>query len=339
MQIRTNEELVQVLQKAQILAAGGGIATAEDAAEFVNLMQDQTDFLGQIRVENDIENGLNLHSWELDGNVTVPDDEGVTPPADDIIDVPRRKNLLQPVPVKSMFDIGFTFLRTNILSRARNQTGAPGDDRGGDSDEAIVEQALNDLFAQRMGKDITEMAWFADTAVVVPAPADPTYRNLKMLSAFDGLFKKFGADPDIITIATPGDLGQPGGTTYREHFRAMLALLPEDYKQDRRDLRFFLSYNNKDNYEDEIAERGTALGDRVVTGVEDLTWRSIPLFPPYKFGDVNIVLTHRRNIAVGFGRTISFGVDIDNRAGLIKVTIRAQVDSHFVVPGAVVHSS
>lgn len=303
----SNEELLQIL-KAQITTGLGGLASAQDANEFIDLAVEQTAVLQNIRVETGIKTSMNLDALDLGEPAMVGATEATAPDAADVVTPTHIRKVLQPIEVISAYDVSFSFLRKNIEG-----------DR--------VNESLNRIFAKRFGKDTVQLIFSGDNSIV------DTDRTSKLLKILDGFVQQ--AVDDATVHDYPID-ASPAYTS--EVFPEMLAMLPKDYKDQRDQLAFFCSANVYDAYADEIGARATALGDMVLVGNygQALTYKGIALKPVYGLADGNIILTLMNNLAVGFGQEMTVGRDIYNRTRILQVTITAEIDCKFVVGDAVV---
>lgn len=303
----SNEELLQVL-KAQITTGLGGLASAQDANEFIDLAVDQTAVLQKLRVETGIRTSMNLDALDLGDPAMVGASEGSAPAAADVVTPTHTRKVLQPIEVISAYDVSFSFLRQNIEG-----------DR--------VNESLNRIFAKRFGKDTVQLVFSGDNSIT------DTDRTSKLLKILDGFVQQAVDDATVHDYTIDAS---PAYTT--EVFPEMLALLPKDYKDQRDQLAYFVSANVYDAYADEIGGRATALGDMVLVGNygQALTYKGISLIPVYGLDDGRIILTLMNNLAVGFGQEMTVGRDIYNRERLLKVTITAEIDCKYVLGDALV---
>ncbi|APF20392.1 hypothetical protein Calab_1459 [Caldithrix abyssi DSM 13497] len=303
----SNEELQEIL-KAQITTGLGGLASPQDAEEFIDLAVEQSAVLQAIRVETGIKTSMNLDALELGEPAMVAATEATAPAPDDVVAPTHIRKVLQPVEVIAAYDVSFSFLRKNIEGDRVNET-------------------LNRIFAKRWGKDTVQLIFTGDTALT------GTTRTDKLKKILDGFVKQAEGDADVhdYTIPdTPTYSGKDGV------FNSMLKLLPKDYRDQRAELSFFCSQNVVDAYLDELGERATSLGDTVLLQGEKMPYRGVVLRPVFGMPDNRIILTLNQNLAVGFGEQMTVGRDISNRERLLKVTITGQIDCKYVVGDAVV---
>ena len=305
----TNEEMIAQVRKAVTATGdGSGLAAPQDAEEFVDLAVEQTAILSQIHVVTGIRTTYNLDAISLAEPVLVAGTEGSAPADDDVVSPSRVRRVLQPKECVAAFDVSYSFLRQNIEGER-------------------VNESLNRLFAKRFGKDVVMAAFMGDTTLA------GTSRTNKTLRVVDGFVKRALSDASVHEYVIPAS---PSYSTVV--FPGMLSQLPKDYRDEREDLGLFVSADVYDAYAAEIGSRATALGDMILAGAwgKALSYMGITLYPVFGLASDRVVLTLRQNLAVGFGREMTPGVDFDNRARLMKVTITADVDASYVQGDALV---
>lgn len=305
----TNEQLVRLL-KAQIdTSTAAGLASPQDAEEFIDLSVDQTPVLRELRVQTGIRTSFNLDSLMLGEPTMVAAAEGTAPDAADVIAATRNRKVLTPVSSLAAYDVTFDWLRQNIA----------GPDR--------ANQQLNELFAKRMGKDVVHLAFMGDDSL------DTSSRTNKLLRILDGFVAQMEGDADVHDYVIPAN-----PSYVSQVFPGMVSELPKDYRDQRDMLRFYVSADVLDAYADEIGARATAAGDTVLLGAwrESLMFKGIKLVPVYGLDDGRIVLTLKDNLVIGFGQEMEVGKDVDNRKRLLQVTLTVGVDAKYVEGDAVV---
>lgn len=308
----SNEELLETLKKATLLTTTGGLASAQDAEEFIDLSVDQTPVLGAMRVETSIRSSLNIDSLEIGEPSMMTDTEATEPAAGDIISPAVPRKTLTPKPVRADYDVSLKWLRRNIVGEQANAQ-------------------LNTLFAKRWGKDSVQLAFNGDTST-----SPVTSRTDKLLVVLDGFIVAALAD------ATVNDYTIPATPTYSGKggvFNSMLGLLPKDYRDERELLNFFCSQTVLDDYLDELGERNTALGDTVLLRGEKTPYKGIVIHGTYKMPDDKIILTPGRNLSVGYGEEMNVHTFINGRKGVWEVTIRGDIDVKHISGDALVLGS
>lgn len=302
----TNEELIALLEKAQITTSLGGQASAQDATEFIDLAVDQTEVLKRIRVESGIKTSYNIDGIALGAPVTVSATEATAPVSGDVNTPTITRATLQPIEVIAPFDVSFSFLRKNIEGERVNDT-------------------LNKLFAKRFGKDMVMLAFNGDDSNTGTSRVD------KLLKIKDGFYVQAAADVNVHSVTISG------ADYLSTIFPNMLAALPKDYKDDREQLGLFVSPDVAEAYAQQIGARNTSLGDQILTGIALPRFRGIEVIPVYGNDDAKMVLTPKSNLVVGFGQEMTIGRDVYNRRRIVEVTITAEVDMKYAVSDALVY--
>ena len=164
-----------------------------------------------------------------------------------------------------------------------------------------------------VGRDIDELVIQGDSA-----SADD------YLALFDGMLK---------TSATNVNAKAPIGTLIHQDFVDTLVIMPEEFQRDLNQLRFYTSVKAVHDYRAQLAGRVGAVGDKNLqsggplapTGISLV---GVPMFPKTKGAGSNeteLLLTHPKNINVGFHRqiTIETDRDISARQYIVVVSLRA----------------
>lgn len=305
----TNEEIAQLIEKATITQATGGLLSAQQTEEFMNLMVDQTPIMRQMRVETGIAKSMTIDGLEFGESVIVGGTEGEAPDSADVVAPSMPRLTLTPTELVAAVDISYSWLRSNI-SREN------------------AEEDVNNALGKRIGMDLLDIIFNGDTSIV------GTTRRDKALKTIDGILKKANADSNVHddTIAATPTWGGSGG-----ELSAQLRLLPKEYRDDRASLAHLLSVDTLDEFEDEVADRQTVAGDNVLFGDQAVSrHKRVQLLAPYRFPNDTVLTTVRRNIAIGFGREMQFYKENNHRARKLEITVVIDMDCGYVFGDAVV---
>lgn len=199
------------------------------------------------------------------------------------------------------------------------------------SDEVFEDQVegdafgttLSEMLAEAVGRDVEELAIQADNgdAIVNHGEGASAY-----LQQFDGWIKQAHSGTGANTYDATGD-----GTDYQKMFKELLDALPDRYKRDRTNWRYYVPVTLEEQYRDILANRATGLGDMALQGNNEITYqgivvRGVPLFPVNS--DVSfILLANRRNLYMGWHRRITVEQFRDPREGQRSYTVTARVDA------------
>ena len=304
----TNEQLIAMLEKANITTSLGGQQSAQDVQKFVDLATDQTAVLKAIRSETGIVTSRNVDAIDLGDPAMVAATEVTAPDSADVVAPTINRKTLSPTEVLLAYNISFDFLRKNIEGNNVNAT-------------------LNKLFAKRYGKDVVIAAFNGDDSIT------DTTRLAKCKKILNGFIVQAQADPAV------HDVSVSGADYLTTIFPNLLDALPKDYKDDREALGLFVSPDVAEAYAQQIGDRNTAYGDTVLTNNALPRFRGIQLIPVYQMSDTKMILTPKSNLCIGFGQNMTVGMDIYNRRRVIEYTIIASLDAKEIVGDALVLGS
>jgi hypothetical protein len=184
--------------------------------------------------------------------------------------------------------------------------------------------SLERTIASRFGFDVEDLMVNGDTG-----SGDP------FIALLDGWLKQAvdsGNSLDATSI----------GQDYQEIFRRLLTLLPDRFKRNlETDYRFYVPKRLEEKYRDILADRGTALGDLMLTGKNEVTYQGILVrgVPSFAITSAtpdtsHVLLSHRSNLYAGFHRNIKFETWRDPREGAMSFIVTSRVDAKVAVPEA-----
>ena len=188
---------------------------------------------------------------------------------------------------------------------------------------------LEVLIADRFGYDVEEL--------LVNGDEESADKYLKLLDGW--LVLAEGEAGNV--VEAEGD-----GQDYQTIFKKLLQSLPERHK--RRlidDGRFWVPSRLEIEYRDQLADRGTPLGDITLSGKGELRYQGIlikgsPVIPivedeEEKEDDKStVLLSHRQNLYAGYRRRMRMETFRDPREGATSFVVTARVDSEIAVPEA-----
>lgn len=161
-----------------------------------------------------------------------------------------------------------------------------------------------------------------------------TTSNDGLLRQFDGLLKQASAH-------VYDHLDQPANNAL---FKGMLKVLPQEYRRNKRDLRYLVSGNTELDWRDAIASRQTGLGDSTLaSNAAEVSYIGIPvidvpLMPENTGGGSNraqALLLDPKNATLGVHRDIKIEVDKDISAGVYIFVVSMRFDIKYANPDAV----
>lgn len=285
-----NTELIELMKT--ITTGTGGQVSPQELNDFIDTMVDGDDFLKEISVETDIVTTLNIDALDADTRGLRGVDEGTDISDLNDVTIPRRS--LTPVEVARPFDITMKFLRKNIAKEG-------------------AEQKIQDKFMGLFKRDVIDLAWNGDTG-----SAD------NFLKLVDGYITRAKADAD--TNKAPNFSADDKITDVLD---LMWDTLPDKYKADVTNLRYFMSHANYTKYRRELTGKATGLGDMLST--QPLVSNGVGCKPLFAVPSTEIVLCSPKNLYVGFGLNMYIGRQVQERkkGGCIEYTPKAEFDANY----------
>lgn len=274
----------------------GGRLNPEQARRFISYMTDNTAFLKDIRLEQMAAPEKQIDFLLIGSRLIRKATEALSPTELAGANITRKE--LRSVKVRLAADITTEFIEDNI-------EGESGADR--------IAREL----AQQFGNDIADLMLNGDTAA--------TGTDAGFLTIGDGIIKQAKASTAThkYTIA---------GTDYKGTiFPQMLEQMPNAFKRDRTNMRFYCSNSVLDQYILSITGRETGLGDEVLTTGRFDRFLGIKIFPVEYMPDDVIILTHRLNLVSGVQRAMKVYSDFQSRKDLTEYTMYMRLD-----PGKIV---
>ena len=274
----------------------GGRLSPQQATRFISYMIDKTEFLRDTRLERMSAPEEQLDFLLIGSRLLRKATEALGP--DELAGVNITRKELRSVKVRLAADITTEFGEDNI-------EGESGSDR--------IAREL----AQQFGNDIADLMLNGDTAA--------TGADASFLTIGDGIIKQ-------AKTSTATHKYKLTGTDYKSTiFPGMLEQMPNQFKRDRRNMRFYCSSSVADKYIMSLADRQTALGDAIYTGRVPMQFIDIQLFPVEYMPDDVIILTHKDNLVSGVQRDMQVLSQYNQRKDLTEFTMYMRLD-----PGKIV---
>ena len=182
-------------------------------------------------------------------------------------------------------------------------------------ERGTLEDTIINMAAQRVNNDLSELIILGDTTV-----------SDAYLAIMDGVLKQAAHQVD----------GSGISAIDKTLFKAALDAMPAKYLQNKAAMRYWLSTANETNYRDKLAERSTALGDRMYTDSTTPFAFGIKVVPEYHVPDTKLLLTYPENIILGFHRKVTFKLQDEPRRDGVFIVITLRVDVKLEEPDAAV---
>lgn len=212
---------------------------------------------------------------------------------------------------------------TNRLDvvKVRGLTGLTDDTLEENIARGNLEDTLVQLMGARSGLDMEELFVKGDTA------SGDTF-----LALTDGWNKLAGVQLTGVANAdfTANDV--------ESMLEAMLVGLPQQYRRNRANLRFYVAFNVENAYRNVLRSRGTGLGDQAQTGITPVAYKGIPLVEVPNMPTNTGTLTARDNIVYGVFRDIKMEMDRLPATETTNFYVSAKVDAHYEDEDGAVHA-
>ncbi|MCA9528500.1 MAG: phage major capsid protein [Myxococcales bacterium] len=179
-----------------------------------------------------------------------------------------------------------------------------------------LRQTIMEMMAEAISRDMEEVLINGDTL-----SADP------FLAVMDGALKQ----------ATSNVVDAGGAAISKNLLRDILKTIPSEHLRDKKAMRFMTSVDADLDYRNTLAERATAVGDRLLEGDTPVLYSGVPLQPiplfPENLGagsdQTVILLCNPKNIHVGIWRNIRVESARDISEGTLKIVATLRFDVKF----------
>lgn len=252
----TNKELIQkAVIKTDALAAAGKL-NPEQADKFIDYVFDITTLKGKVRTVRFNPDQLDIDKIGVGTRVAMAKTEASDPGKRR--GVSTSKVSLNPKEVMVPFEISDDFSEYNL--------------EGESVDDRIIR-----MMATQLANDMEELCIDGDKL----GPARTELDIFEGGHATDVIKDAYMALQDgWLKLAGSGNLYDANGANISSTiFSKMINSLPEKYKKNKKNLKFFCPTNIEQNYRQIIGSRATAAGDSAISSVPNLTPFGIELVP------------------------------------------------------------
>jgi len=186
-----------------------------------------------------------------------------------------------------------------------------------------LRQTIMQMLAEAISRDIEELIINGDTT-----SSDP------FLATLDGLLRQ------SVSNIVDGD-GQP---LSKDLLTDMLKTLPSEFLRDKPGMRFLTSVDADLDFRNALAERPTAVGDRLLETDTPVKAGGVPILPvplfPENLGETGdqtaVLLANPKNLHVGIWRKIRIESARDISQGVLKIVATIRFDARFAEETATV---
>lgn len=307
----------QALLKADLtlndLATGGGLMQPEESNSFIRKLLVAPTVLAQVRVVEMLNSERNVNKIGFGKRILRKATSSTALPASHRAKPTTEQIKLNTQEVIAEVRLPYDVVEDNIM-RAQAATNSPSNQgqMGG------IKDLLISMIAERAALDLEDLAINADPAYS-SALVDATEKGIEeeYMQMFTGYLKKAQTAGHLVDAANAGI----GKETFKKGVKAM----PKQYRRFRPQMKHFVSPDQETEYQDSLANRGTAMGDANVVGIPTL-WaygskvEGVALMP-----DDAGIYTDPMNLLFGIQRQISMEYDKDITARVYIIVLTARV--------------
>lgn len=295
-----NQEIIRKAEMSLSALKSGGLMNPAQASAFIRMVQNTPTIFSESRVIQMENDSQKFEKIGFGQRILRAAQEGKALSNDELT-VPTTSTVqLNTKEVIAEINITYDTLENNI-------------------EKDGLQQTIMQILAERAAVDIEELIVNGDTA-----SADP------YLVQLDGIRKQ----------AVSHIVDMNGEELSRATFKKGLKAVPPKYLRIPQEFRFYTSHGLEVEWKDRVADRQTNLGDQAVQGGLSTAFgvpvKGVSNIQPYTVGEgdaqydaSDIILTHPKNIILGFSRNIRIEVDKDIRSRKFIIVLTAKLDSKF----------
>jgi HK97 family phage major capsid protein len=300
------------IQKADFLLAnltsGGGLLQPDQATQFIRLLIDNAVVLPKMQEKQMAAPTALLEKVKIGSSFLKSATEAEALPVAQRTKPDTSKVTLTTVPLKGETRMSYESVEDNI-------------------EKGQFENTVRQLLAQRASVDLENIAFNGNTS-----SSDDT------LKVLNGFIAQAGSHPVVAG----------GASLTRALLKDILKSMPSAYRTGRqRNLEYFTSDEAEIDWHETIADRATALGDRMVESGEVPLYQGIPvsgvpLIPSNLGGGTNetvVLLTDPKNMIFGIWRNITIESMRDISAQTYVIVMTCRVDFKYAHEDAVVKAT
>lgn len=287
-----------ILEKADLaladLTMGGGVLKPAQAKKFMRLLIKQSVLLQMVTVVPMASPKQQISKIKFGSRILRPGQEA-TP-----LDIADRAK-----PDLSSVELDAKLFKAEV--RLSDETLEDSIERG------ELRQTIMEMIAEAIARDMEEVAINGDTTSTDP-----------FLAVLDG----------ILRLATSNIVDAAGTPITKDLLRDLLKTLPSEHLREKKAMHFLTSVDADLDYRNTLAERPTAVGDKLLEGDTPVLYSGVPVQPiplfPENLGATNdrtaVVLCNPKNIHVGIWRQIRIESARDISAGVLKIVATLRFD-------------
>lgn len=313
----------EMLRKADLaisdLSANGGLLQPEDSVRFIRTLIKQARLIREARVVemnspqrkiNKIQFGSRILRKAVSSQALTEAQR--SKPTTDVVSLSTKEQIAE---VRLPYDVLEDNIERATAANNENPTTGPGG----------LRQTLIDLIAERASVDMEELAISGDTAYTNGGDQD----DEDYISQLDGYLKR---------ASTSGHAVEGGNVPVSKAlFREGMKELPDQYLRTKAQMRHYVSVDTEIDYRDTLADRGTGLGDSMVTGAAPAMAYGVPVAPVEMMPDAKGLFCNPKNLIFGIQRQVSMEYDKDITARVYIIVLTARIDFQIEETDALVY--
>lgn len=281
-----------IVQKADLavsdLTSDGGYLNPEQANTFIRTLIEQPTIINQLRVVRMSAPKRKVEKIGFGSRILKPAPSSGTA----LDDADRSKPTTATVELETKEVIAEVWLPYDVLED--------------NIERGNLQQTILTLIAQRAALDLEELIIKGDTS----QSAD------SYLELTDGIIQLAGNEVDAAAVT---DIN-------KALFKMALNNMPDKYLRNKSMMRNYVSHSVELEYRDSLADRGTDLGDRTLTGNGPVSAYGVPVEGCALMPDDKLVLTYPQNILFGIQRDIQIELDRDIRRRVMVIVLTMRCD-------------
>jgi hypothetical protein len=296
---KSNRSIVRKAAVDSSVIASSGRLNPTQSDKFIDYMTDESAFLKDIRTIKMPGPEYDLDFIGVSSRIIRTGVESTEPTNQPGIETSRKK--LKTTEVILPQDISLTFLEDNI-------------------ERVNAEDTVARLLAQQFANDVCDLAINGDsTATGTP---DSAFLNIG-----DGFVKLAKESTSAHTVDIGASVDYKG-----EVFRQILEAMPNKFKRNLGELRFYVSPSVAQAYIDQLTTRETAWADSLIQTGSLPKYKGVTIMPVEYWPDDCLILTPRLNLATGIQRAFTFDRERVPRKRIVEFTMTSRID-----PAKIVH--
>jgi hypothetical protein len=307
-----------LLQKADLalsdLAGDGGLLNPEQASSFIRKLIVQPTLMNSVRVVGMGAPTRKINKVGFGSRILHAATSGVAQSSGNRSKPTTEQVTLTAHEVQATVYLPYDVIEDNIeRAQAANNEGS-------NSGPGGFRQTIIELIAERAATDLEESGLLSDT---LSGDAD--------LALQDGYLK--------IASTLGNGVDHASATIDKTLFKAGKKAMPKEYLRNSRRMKHYVSVDQETEYRDTLADRATALGDKMVEGSTTAMAYGAEIVPIPLMPDAQGLYTDPLNLIFGVYRDISMEYDKDIEARIYKIVLTARIAYQIEESDALVHYS